>query len=148
MSVSVLRAQVQVFGESWRQLSALYDDHARSVGFSTSTLHILYTLHSSPGDCTQKTIRERTLLPKQTINAAVSGFRKRGLVELKKSPQDRRHKVIRLTRRGRAYAAKYVPAITAAEYRAMERLTPAQRSALLELTRQYTDQLRIALQGE
>ena len=109
----------------------IYEDYARSLEIPYTSLCILSML-TQIENCTQKMICERTLLPKQTVNTVITGFYKSGMIELRELPEDRRTKTIHLTKKGQAYAQKTIPHIRDAEYRAMERLSDAQRQALLE----------------
>ncbi len=145
---SLIREQVEMLSACWRGLNALYEEYARSSGFSYSSLFVLYILYSNQENCTQKTICQRTFLPKQTVNAIVTGFLKQGLIEMKELETDRRHKVIRLTELGKTQSAQKIPAIIAAEHLAIERLEPEVRAALVEGYSRYTDNMRTLLQGE
>lgn len=96
-------------------------------------------------ECTQKLICEQTFLPKQTVNAVITGFYKKGLVELHELPSDRRNKTIHLTEKGVAYAEQIIPQIREAEYAAFESLTIEQRTRLMEGMRLYTKYFRDAM---
>jgi DNA-binding MarR family transcriptional regulator len=73
----------------------VYEDYARTLDISYTSLQIL-TMIMFTEECTQKTICEKTFLPKQTVNAVIIGFYKKGIIELRELPSDRRNKTIHL----------------------------------------------------
>lgn len=126
----------------WKEISKLYEAYAKSFGLSYTNLQVLNSIYSAKEGCTQKQIGEQTLLPKPTVNAVVTGFWKQGYVELTEQPEDRRAKTVRLTAVGKKYADGIVPKVRAAEIKAMEMLTPRQRSDLIETTTLMRDALQ------
>lgn len=128
--------------ELWKEISKLYEEYAKTFGLSYTNLQVLNSIYAAKNGCTQKQVIEQTLLPKQTVNAAVTGFWKQGYVELTELREDRRVKTIRLTETGKQYADGIVPKIENAGAKAMEMLTPEQRSALIETTCLMRDALQ------
>lgn len=126
-----VESDVRRFCDAWLGVNTIYEDYARSLEIPYTSLCILSML-TQIENCTQKIICERTLLPRQTVNTIITGFFKNRLVELRELPEDRRTKVIYLTQAGQEYAQKVIPHIREAEKRAMERLSDAQRQALIE----------------
>lgn len=139
-----LEQQVSAFCEQWQGLDLIYEDYARSVGLPYTTLYILTMIKKTP-DCTQKKIREKTFLPKQTVNSVVTGFYKKGYVALRELPEDRRNKTIHLTAKGKAWADKIVPQIHKAEVAAMASLPEAEREQLITAIRHYGEAFRKAM---
>ena len=86
------------------ELNAQYEAYAKSLGISYSTLSTLRIILEHDGDCTQRTICEYTFLPKQTVNAIVTALLRHGAIRMVELDSDRRHKVIHLTDKGRAFA--------------------------------------------
>ena len=144
MSQKIIEDQVQQFCNRWQGMNMVYEDYARSVNVPYTTLQILNFIVTEE-NCTQKTICERTFLPKQTVNSVITGFYKKGLVVLRELPADRRTKTIHLTEEGQKFADEIIPQIRKAEYDAMERLTPEQRENLLEGMRIYCKVFREAM---
>jgi len=139
--------QVSQFCEEYHVINMVYEDYARTLDISYTSLQIL-TMIMFTEECTQKVICEKTFLPKQTVNAVITGFYKKGIVELRELPSDRRNKTIHLTKEGTAYAEQIVPKIRKAEYAAFEKLTSEQRENLLEAIRIYRIGFREAMLGE
>lgn len=135
--------QVRQFCDAWQELNMIYEDYARSVDVPYTSLYILSLITRIDG-CTQKTICEKTFLPRQTVNTIITGFYKKNWITLQELPEDRRIKAIYLTETGKEYAGKIIPQIRRAELEAMEKLTEEQRTALLEGIRIYRDAFRAA----
>lgn len=133
-----IKEQANFFCDMTKQINGIYEDYAKSVGLSFTSL---YTLHmiALTDNCTQKFISEQLFLPKQTINSVVSLFCKQGLVELIELSEDRRHKTLHLTEKGQEYAASVLPKIETAEQRCIEQFTENEREILLKLLKKYVD---------
>jgi DNA-binding MarR family transcriptional regulator len=129
--VEQVEMQVYKFCTTWQSLNKLYEEYAKSVNISYTSLIILILI-TRVETCTQKLICEQTFLPKQTVNSVITAFYREGYVELKELPTDRRNKTIHLTEEGKKFADKIVPKLREAEYKAMESLSPQQREDLLE----------------
>lgn len=136
--------QVSQFCDAWQELNMIYEDYARSIDVPYTSLYILSLITRIDG-CTQKTICEKTFLPRQTVNTVITGFYKKKWITLQELPEDRRIKTIHLTEAGKEYAGKIIPQIWDAELAAMEKLTDEQRTALLEGIRIYRDAFRTAM---
>lgn len=128
--------QIVEYCMSLHEWNASYEDYAKSVGLSYTSLNILSTL-SHTENCTQKMLCENCFLPKQTVNAVVTSFYKKGWVRLEELPEDRRNKVIRFTPEGQAEADRILQKPRKSEWCAMESLTAEERSALLSITKRY-----------
>lgn len=131
-----LENQIVGYCTSLHEWNASYEEYAKSVGLSYTSLNLLSALCHLE-NCTQKMLCEQCFLPKQTVNAVVTSFYKKGWVRLEELPEDRRNKVIRFTPEGRAEADRILEKTRKSEWCAMESLTEEERSALLSLTRRY-----------
>lgn len=136
MKAKEIENTVRQFSGEWQSITMTYNDYARTVGISYTSLQVLKYI-TGIENCTQKIICEMSFLPKQTVNTIITGFYKKGYVELRELPEDRRIKSIHLTEKGREYVATFSPHIEKAEYEAMEALSEEQRTMLLEGIRQY-----------
>ncbi len=134
--------QPEKFCDCCWKLDSLYEEYAKSLGYSYSNLYVLQIIFSNPGSCTQKLISERTFLPKQTVNAIITGFLKQGFIELKELGTDRRVKIVSLTKSGKKFAEKYLLKMQDAECKAMEQLSPEERKTLIENFMKFKELLR------
>ena len=142
-----IRGQIARYCELLHTWNASYEEYAKSVGFSYTSLSVLEAIYEHP-DCTQKQLAEICFLPKQTVNAVITSFLKKGWVKLEELPEDRRNKTIHLTEAGEAKAAETITKIHESEHRAMSSLTEEQRRALLELTKAYITRCQQAMKNE
>lgn len=113
-----------------------YEKYAKSEGLSAVALQILLMIYETE-NCTQKFLCEQCTLPKQTVNAVITAFYKKGWLELKETTEDRRAKTIHFTKTGLKTAEKIYSAVQKIEYKALSRLDNAQRENLISLTETY-----------
>ncbi len=138
--------QINQFSSYLHEWNASYEEYARSVGLSFTSLTILSAIHRTK-NCTQKLLCEQCFLPKQTVNAAVTAFFKKGWIKLEELPEDRRNKTIHFTRLGRKEADKILQKVKQSEQEAMASLTEAEREILLSATRRYVEGCKNAVKG-
>lgn len=136
-----LQEQVKKYCDYLQEWNAMYEEYAKSVGLSYTSLQILELIYDSE-ECTQKMLCEKTFLPKQTVNTIITAFYKKGIVRLAELPEDRRTKTVSFTPGGKEYAEKIVVKMKYSDQKAMELLSEAQREALLESTRCYVENCR------
>jgi DNA-binding MarR family transcriptional regulator len=138
--------QVAEYSSSQQKILDLYADFAKEAGLSYASMYVLYSIYTEGENCTQKIISEKTFLPKQTVNAIVTTFLKRKMIELTEMQDDRRVKFVRFTKSGKKFADKIIPKIIDAELNAIEKLDNEQRIALLNSTKLYGEYFRECLQ--
>ncbi len=141
MNKEALKKQSDEYCETWQELNAFYEDYAKSVGHSYTSLQTLSIIASGNQSCTQTIICERTFLPKQTVNTIITGFLKQGIIQLVEVADNRRKKEIHLTEYGQQYTRKILPKLQKAELTAMGNLDEPQRRALISLTKLYAERL-------
>ena len=78
---------IQEYCSCLHEWDAAYEDYAKSVGLSYTSLCILNAIYESDG-CTQKQLCSLCFLPKQTVNAAVTGFYDKGWLRMQELPED------------------------------------------------------------
>lgn len=139
--------KVARFNSAWRNLDSVYEDYAKQIGMTYTSMHIL-NLIAVTDQCTQSLLCERTFLPKQTVNVVITGFYKQGWVELRELPEDRRTKTIHLTEKGLQITDKYITHIMQAERRAMETMTDEQSEVLIDSMKAYGEVFRKAMLGD
>lgn len=132
------------FNTAWRNLDGIYEDYAKEIGMTYTSLHVL-NLIAILSQCTQSILCECAFLPKQTVNTIVTQFYKAGWIELREVPQDRRNKTIHLTDKGRNVADEYISHIMEAEHKAMETMTDEQSEQLIKYMKTYGEVFRATL---
>ncbi len=138
MECRITENEIQQFATALQEMNMIYEDYAKSVNLPYTSLQIL-NLITQLENCTQKIICEHTFLPKQTVNTIVTNFYKKGIIELKEIPNNRRAKTIHLTQSGKEFVNSIIPHIREAERSAMETLTTEQRKAFLDGMKLYCD---------
>ena len=88
-----IKEQANFFCDMTKQINSIYEDYARSLGLTYTSLYILHMIALTE-NCTQKFIAEQMFLPKQTINSIIAQFHTQGWVELREMPKDKRHKTL------------------------------------------------------
>lgn len=114
--------------------------YSKSERISYNTFKILGVIFTTE-NCTQKYIYEAISIPKQTINAAITYFYKKGYVKLVEPPEDRRVKIIHLTEEGRKYAEGIFSRIINCELKAIKEIGKEEMKALTETMNSYVDLL-------
>lgn len=142
MELPTLEQQVAEYCRMSHEVLMVYDEIAKSLGVSYTNMFVLYIIYDNRESCTQKTICQIALLPKQTVNVIITGFLKQGLIELAEMKEDRRTKRITFTKKGLDYVTGIVPKIKDAERRALANFNDHERAALIESTRRYIAQFR------
>lgn len=127
---------IQEYCSCLHEWAAAYEDYAKSVGLSYTSLCILNAIYETDG-CTQKQLCSLCFLPKQTVNAAVTGFYDKGWLRMQELPEDRRNKALHLTELGRSEAGRILQNLQECGRIAMGSLTESEQEQLLSLTRRY-----------
>lgn len=127
---------IQEYCSCLHEWDAAYEDYAKSVGLSYTSLCILNAIYETDG-CTQKQLCSLCFLPKQTVNAAVTGFYDKGWLRMQELPEDRRNKALHLTELGRSEAGHILSRLRDCDRIAMSSLTESEQAQLLSLTRRY-----------
>ena len=98
----------------------------------------LVAIHAHPGiDATR--LSAVIAFDRSTLGNVIERVEAKGLVERKASPDDRRIKLLYLTRSGAALLRDIVPAVDRAQARMLQPLKPADRKTLMALLGQLVD---------
>ena len=120
-------------GRQEKQFDALYRNAGALFGLPDCAMWVLYFLSSSEQELSQQDLIEKMMFPKQTINSAVTGLSKKGIVELTMIPGTRNRKKITLTEEGKELAEHTVDRLFQAECRAVEQMGAERMTAYMEL---------------
>lgn len=140
-----VEAEIRQYESCLQEWDAAYEEYAKSVGLSYTGLAILGILYESE-KCTQKMLCRQCFLQKQTVNAVITSFYKKGWVRLEKLLEDRRNKAVSLTVAGRQQAGQILAPIYRSERQALCRLTEEERRGLLSATQKYVAGFKEMLQ--
>jgi len=120
----------------WYRLDNIVGRYAKNIGINITTLFILELLTEESEPLTQKILCERLMLPKQLVNAVIKTFWEQGYVELNEA-KDRRHKQIRLTVSGRAYAESILTPFNSADENAWSTFTDEELMLVVNALEKY-----------
>lgn len=121
--------------------TAVYAGCAKMHGLTVNELFVLDILWFASAGCTQKEICDRLSANKQTVNAIITRFDKRGFISYAEVKEDRRNKRIVLTESGKAYAENIIPPAADAENLAMADMPIADVAELVKLTAVFTSNM-------
>lgn len=119
---TVFMEQLNKYYAVWQEYNYVYEEWAKAHGLSVNSLLVLSAIHAGEDACTQKKISQRWLIPKQTIHMVLKDFESKGFVELSPMPEDKRNKVIQLTKAGKDYADAMISELRKVELAVVEEI--------------------------
>ena len=125
---------------------SLFESYARKRGMNSKSLLVFMWIYYSPVSLTQEEIAKRTHSTKQVIQAIIKTYKEKGVLELLPSREDRRKKLVALTKNGRDFSRRLLQPLAEYEQEAMAALTREQQEALLEGTRLFSEKLNELMQ--
>ena len=99
------------------------------------------TVIAEHGTLSPTAVGQHTLMDKVKVSRATQSLVTKGLLHQRQDPRDGRSRQLRLTRKGAAVHARFVPLATRLESRLFENLSPADRTALSRVLTKITNQL-------
>lgn len=106
----------------WRECNLMYGEWSKEQGLSMNGYLILYSFYDETVAPTQKSISQRWMIPKQTVNTILKDYMQRGFIETVSMPEDKRNKILKLTVEGKAYADKIIGKLQKKELYVMREL--------------------------
>ena len=136
---------LSAYYDFWFSCNALYEKWAKQQGITVNTLFVIYTVDAYPERCNQRLICEKLMLPKQTVNTILEALTKKGIVEKKADPSDKRKKRIVFTRTGTEYAGRLLKDLGAFEEKALGAMTREEREDFIRTSQIMLARLEEAL---
>jgi MarR family transcriptional regulator, lower aerobic nicotinate degradation pathway regulator len=130
---------------------AIFMEECRAFDLTPVQYAALVAIQSHPGiDATR--LSAVIAFDRSTLGSVIERIEAKGLIERKPSPDDKRIKLLYLTRSGAALLREIVPAVDRAQARMLEPLKPADRKTLMAMLTQLVDlnneASRVPLRGE
>ncbi len=91
-----------------RKIARRFDEALRPLGLTSGQFSLLNALNR-PEPANMSTIAELLAMDRTTLTAALKPLERSGLIDVEIDPEDRRSRVVILTRDGMAVLAKAVP---------------------------------------
>ena len=106
----------------WRECNLMYEEWSKEQGLSMNGYLILYSFYDEEDAPTQKSISQKWMIPKQTVNTILKDYMNQGLIEAVSMPEDKRNKILKLTESGKAYADKIIGKLQEKEFFVMQEM--------------------------
>ncbi|WP_195268709.1 MarR family transcriptional regulator [Eubacterium sp. 1001713B170207_170306_E7] len=143
-----LHETLKAYYDFWFSCNALYEKWAKGQGITVNTLFVIYTVNEYRQDCNQRLICEKLMLPKQTVNTILEALTKKGIVQKKADPSDKRNKRIVFTQAGETYAGPLLKRLSTFEEKALGAMTPEQREDFTQNSQVMLARLEEALASD
>lgn len=143
-----LHETLSAYYDFWFGCNALYEKWAKRQGITVNTLFVIYMVDAYRQTCNQRLICEKLLLPKQTVSTILETLAKKGLVEKKADPQDKRNRRVVFTAAGEDYAGALLKKLNAFEEKALGAMPPEGREAFIRSSRLLLARLEEALEAD
>jgi len=119
--------QMERINQLYKQQDELYHNLAAQFGISDTALWVLYAVCSSGTSHTQYDLANAWYFPKQTVNSAIAGLERAGIISLVPLPGTRNRKNVVLSEAGRTFCARTVIPLLQAEERTFLRFSEQER---------------------
>jgi DNA-binding MarR family transcriptional regulator len=117
---------------------AIFVEECRSFDLTPVQYGALIAIHTHPGiDATR--LSAVIAFDRSTLGNVIERLEVKKLIERKPSPEDRRVKLLYLTKAGAALLRDIMPSVDRAQARMLQPLKPADRKALIALLAQLVD---------
>lgn len=137
-----MKQQAKTFARLKYEQDILYDQYAKKFGLQRTSFFILVWLYYSQRPLSQACLSHKLGSSKQVINTAIKVFEEAELLSFVQNERDKRQKFIRLTSKGRAYAASILDPLEEAESHAMSQMDTKEREKLLQLYASFNEALQ------
>lgn len=111
-------------------------------------IKVLLYLKLIQPDAEPSVIADYFCVPRQTMTSILDGMEKDGLIVRQEHPSDRRRKLVRAARNGRALADRALKEVRRHEAEAMTALTPDELSGMLASMRKFSEALEQSVAAE
>ena len=118
----------------YKKQAELYHIYALSCGLSDAAFWVLYSLCETDETYTQNALAETWCLPKQTVNSAIRGLVRDGVIRLEPMPFARHSKAVFVTEKGREICRQHVIPLIEAEQRALSCMQKEEVDYFIELS--------------
>ena len=121
-----------------QETGQVFERGCAEVGLTPRQFDFLFVL-DEVGETTQDRLARILVLDRSTAGLVIGILERKGFVERRVAPADRRKRLVRSTASGRAAFAKASPAAEAARARLFERLSEGEGRQLMRLLRRISE---------
>ena len=117
---------------------SIFMEECRAFDLTPVQYAALIAIHTHPGiDATR--LSAVVAFDRSTLGSVIERLQAKDYIERKPAPEDKRIKLLHLTRSGAAILREIIPAVERAQARMLEPLKPADRKVLMDLLGQLVD---------
>lgn len=117
---------------------SIFMEECREFDLTPVQYAALVAIHTHPGiDATR--LSAVIAFDRSTLGSVIERLQAKAYIERKPSPEDKRIKLLYLTKSGAALLKEIIPAVERAQARMLEPLKPADRKTLMALLEQLVD---------
>lgn len=142
-----LDSEIYEIDRLYYQTNGLFAGFDKLQGTNQALFKSLHALFVS-GLVTQKQIMQDYEMPKQTVNGVMSSLQKQGFVELCESENDKREKIVRLTKSGEIYARNFLEPHLKFSQKIYKKMGSRKTKTFLKSLKYYKEALKEALNDE
>ena len=136
------REKIDRIYESVRKINHAYEVWAAAHGLTLYEMQIYYVILSKGEDAiTQKNLCMELDAPKTSINSIIKKQLRAGYIEMQTNPQNKREKIISLTRQGQVFAESLIQPLFRYEEEAAEMLDDEEMEAAIVAQNRFADLL-------
>lgn len=126
----------------WRQTDSAYTNLLKRWKINLNTLWVIEYLHDHPEENVEPAmLAETTHMFRQTINVILNDLEDHGYLRRLPHPQDRRRKLIKLTKRGENFCIKVLGELEKIELASIMSMTESEQLQLIELSRRFYESI-------
>lgn len=140
-----IKKQIKSYYDYWFSINALYEKWAKKYGLTSNSLFVIYTINEYAGQCNQKFMCEKLLLPKQTVNTILDSIEKKGYIRKVIDEKDKRNKQIVFTDSGQLYADEILTKLYKFESEAFLRMEANSRIEMLKNSHLFLEKLTTSI---
>ncbi len=143
------REKIDLIYESVKKINHAYEVWAVTHGLTLYELQLYYEMLRSGGDTiTQRDLCQKMDAPKTSINSIIKKQLSTGYIEMQTNPQNKREKVISLTKSGQVFAQALVQPLLRYEEEAAAMLSDKEIDAAIAAQSQFANILLQKVQKE
>ena len=117
---------------------SIFMEECKAFDLTPVQYDALIAIHTHPGiDATR--LSAVVAFDRSTLGSVIERLQAKDYIERKPAPEDKRIKLLHLTRSGAAILREIIPAVERAQARMLEPLKPADRKVLMDLLGQLVD---------
>ena len=126
------------FHKCMQKLDLTFDKYAKTFKLTHTNFKILLNIFFAK-NITQKMLCEILALPKQTVNASITYFYRKGYIKLIENPENRREKTIHFTEEGKKYAENIILKFQECEYKTIKEIGLENIETFIKILNSYAE---------